>query len=179
MDSLFFHHFTHFTSLHSLTSLTTSWVGGRQRRSRVARTTRPLAQHVQDQGTARARLAWTLTFPKEIHLNFFHENLKIVLQIPYGGSDTFVLIFQKIVLHMGILIFVRSTLQLVENIKPIRQLLCTFSSCSHIGIYIIYNIYKFQENQRTKKASLFTSLTHSLTSQLTWRSRTSYLANDD
>ena len=41
--------------------------------------------------------------------------------------------------------FLGSTLQLVENIKPIRKLLCTFSSCSVLGIYMIYNIYKFQE----------------------------------
>ena len=53
--------------------------------------------------------------------------------------------------------------QFVQNIKPIRQLLCTFSSCSDLGIYLIYNIYKFQENQRTKKGSLtFTSLSLSL-----------------
>ena len=62
--------------------------------------------------------------------------------------------------------------QFVQNIKPIRQLLCTFSSCSDLGIYIIYNIYKFQENQRTKKASLFSlhffSL-HFFTSQPAWR----------
>ena len=39
-----------------------------------------------------------------------------------------------------------STLQFVQNFKPMRQLLCTLSSCSVLGIYIIYNIYKFQEN---------------------------------
>ena len=38
-----------------------------------------------------------------------------------------------------------ATLQFVQNIKPIRQLLCTFSSCSDKCIYMIYNIYKFQE----------------------------------
>ena len=27
----------------------------------------------------------------------------------------------------------------------IRELLCTFSSCSVLDIYMIYNIYKFQE----------------------------------
>ena len=41
--------------------------------------------------------------------------------------------------------FLGATLQLVENIKPIRQLLCTFSSCSVLDIYVIYSIYKFQE----------------------------------
>ena len=37
----------------------------------------------------------------------------------------------------------------------------------------MYNIYKFQENQRTFLSSF------TFTSQLTWESRTSYLANDD
>ena len=59
---------------------------------------------------------------------------------------------------MGILIFVRSTLQFVQTLKPTRQLLCTFSSCSDLGIYIIYNIYKFQENPKTKKGSLLSRI---------------------
>ena len=69
-----------------------------------------------------------------------------------------VCIFQKIVSYRGILVLMRSGPQLLQNIKPIRHLLCTFSSCSVLSIYLLYNIYKFQENQRTKKASLFTSL---------------------
>ena len=52
---------------------------------------------------------------------------------------------QKIHIPIRNLIFLWATLQLVKNIKPIRQLLCTFSSCSVLGIYMIYNIYKFQE----------------------------------
>ena len=80
-------------------------------------------------------------------------------------------------------------LPLVENIKPIREFLCTFSSCSVLGIYMIYNILSFRK-KRTKNGSLFTSLT-SLTikfgesylvppqRRLTLGSRTSYLANDD
>ena len=40
---------------------------------------------------------------------------------------------------MGILNFLRSTLQFVQNFKPISQLLCTLSSCSVLGMYIIYN----------------------------------------
>ena len=76
---------------------------------------------------------------------------------------------QKIVLHIRILIFVRSTLQLVRNIKPIGKLLCTDSSCSDLGIYLIYNIYKFHPIWRTFLDSLthFTHFTHftSLTSQ--------------
>ena len=34
--------------------------------------------------------------------------------------------------------------------------MCTFSSCCVLGIYMIYNIYKFQEKKRTKNPSLFT-----------------------
>ena len=52
---------------------------------------------------------------------------------------------QKIKIPIGILIYVGSTLQLVENMKPIPQLLYTCSSWSDLGIYMIYNIYKFQE----------------------------------
>ena len=56
-----------------------------------------------------------------------------------------------------------TTLQLVQNIKPIRVLFCTTGSCSDLGIYLIYNIYKFHKNLRTFLDSLhfthFTSLT--------------------
>ena len=66
---------------------------------------------------------------------------------------------------MGILIFVRSTLQFVQHIKRIRQLLCTFSSCSDFGINMIYNIYiSFMKNKGPNKHHFFTSLTQSLTS---------------
>ena len=41
---------------------------------------------------------------------------------------------------------------------------CTFSSCSVLGIYLSYNIYKFQENQRTKKPSLSLHFHSQLTS---------------
>ena len=109
-------------------------------------------------------------------------------------TDTFGTFFQKSC-ESGVFDFSWSGPQFVQNIKPIRQLLCTFSSCSDLGIYIIYNIYKFQENQRTKKASLFhsTSLTHSLHfftidleesyrnryRRITLGSRTSYLATEN
>ena len=69
--------------------------------------------------------------------------------------------FQKIVSYRGILVLMRSGPQLLQNIKPIRHLLCTFSSCSVLSIYLIYNIYNFQENQRTKKASLSLTFFHS------------------
>merc|ERR1712083_695278 len=36
-------------------------------------------------------------------------------------------------------------LQLLQNFTPIRKLLCPISSCSDKCIYMIYNIYKFQE----------------------------------
>ena len=53
--------------------------------------------------------------------------------------------FHKIQMPIRKKKIVGATLQLVQNIKPIRQLLCTFFSCSVLGIYMIYNIYKFQE----------------------------------
>ena len=68
-------------------------------------------------------------------------------------TDTFGKFFRKSC-ENGVFDFCWSGPQFVQNIKPIRQLLCTFSSGSDLGIYIIYNIYKFQENQRTKKGSL-------------------------
>ena len=75
----------------------------------------------------------------------FPKTPKFCSKIPYGESDTFVKFFHKIQIPIRKKFFVGATLQLVENIKPIRQLLCTFSSCSVLGIYMIYNIYKFQE----------------------------------
>ena len=69
-------------------------------------------------------------------------------------TDTFGTFFQKSC-ESGVFDFSWSGPQFVQNIKPIRQLLCTFSSSSDLDIYHIYNIYKFQENQRAKKASLF------------------------
>ena len=69
---------------------------------------------------------------------------------------------------------------LIENIKPTRQLLCTFFSCCALGIHRIYNIYKFHAKQRTKLASLHSIYYISLRlSQITLESRTSYLVNDD
>ena len=34
--------------------------------------------------------------------------------------------------------------QLHQTFKPIRKFFCTFSSCSVLSIYMIYNIYKFE-----------------------------------
>ena len=62
------------------------------------------------------------------------ENFKILLKNSVWESDTFTRNFQKIVLRMVILIFIRSTLQLVRDIKPIKKLFCTDSSCSDLGI---------------------------------------------
>ena len=84
-------------------------------------------------------------------------------------------------------------LQLVQTFTPITNLLCTFSSCSDLSIYLNYNIYKFHQIWRTKNGFTFhftftftftfTSLhfhfTFTSLSQLTLKSRTSYLANDD
>ena len=52
---------------------------------------------------------------------------------------------QKIHIPIRNLNFLRATLQHFQNIKPIRKLLCTISSCSDKCIYMIYNIYNFQE----------------------------------
>ena len=95
-------------------------------------------------------------------LHFTHKNCP---SNPLRRTDTFVPILKKIVLHRGILIFVRSTLQFVQTLKPTRQLLCTFSSCSDLGIYIIYNIYKFQENPKTKKGSLLSRIVSRIVSR--------------
>ena len=101
--------------------------------------------------------------------------------------DTFGKFFQKSC-ESGVFDFCWSGLQFVQNFKPIRQLLCTFSSCSVLSIYMIYNIYKFQGNQRPKICSFhFISFHHfissfhfiSFHSQLTLGSRYSYLAADD
>ena len=35
--------------------------------------------------------------------------------------------------------------QLHQTFKPIRKFFCTFSSCSVLSIYMIYNIYKLEE----------------------------------
>ena len=81
---------------------------------------------------------------------------------------------------MLILIFFGRVPKSLQTFKPTRELAAHFNTNRVIGIYMIYNIYKFQENQRTKKGSLsLTSLSLSLHSQLTLESRTSYLANDD
>ena len=118
-------------------------------------------QNVPDQ----ARVASGVYFKLEILLNEISENLKCCSKNTYGGSDTFVYKIQKNQIPIWLLNFVGAILQLVQHIKPICQLLCKFSSCSVLGKNMIYNIYmyiyKFQENQRTKKASLsllFTSL---------------------
>ena len=96
---------------------------------------------------------------------FFKNHVKVVfLMVPNLSKilksgfkplnvHTFGKFFQKSC-ENGDFDFCWSAPQFVQNIKPIRQLLCTFSSGSDLGIYIIYNIYKFQENQRTKKGSL-------------------------
>ena len=60
-------------------------------------------------------------------------------------TSKFIVKKQKSVPTIGILIFCGATLQLVQNIKPIRIFFCTTGSCSDLGIYLIYNIYKFHQ----------------------------------
>ena len=112
-------------------------------------------------GTARARLAWAFIFPKEIHLIFFILNWNLISfskrnqrkflvkslfifskrnQRKFFKIDTFGKFFQKSC-ESCVFDFCWSGPQLVQNIKPIRQLLCTFSSSSVLGIYLINNIY--------------------------------------
>jgi len=68
----------------------------------------------------------------------------------------------RVILKFGV-----KTSQLVQIYKPIRHLFCTFSSCSDLGIYLSYNIYNFQENQRTKNRSLHSLTFHSLSLHFT------------
>ena len=75
-------------------------------------------------------------------------------------------IFEKSHRSSVILKIVGATPQLVQNFTPIRKLACTFSSVFVIGRYIMYNICKFQENQRT----FLSSLTHSLSLSLSLHS---------
>ena len=67
---------------------------------------------------------------------------------------------------MVILIFSCRVPKSLQTFKPIRELAAHFNSNRVIAIYMIYNIYKFQENQRTKNGSL--SLTHFTHNQLRW-----------
>ena len=57
---------------------------------------------------------FTINFPKEIPAE------KICKIFTYGGSDTFGYKIQKIQMPVRNFFFLGSTLQLVENIKPIR-----------------------------------------------------------
>ena len=73
-------------------------------------------------------------------LHFFTQKEHLPAQNP-----KFIVKKQKINVPGVILIFCWATLQLVQNIKPIRNLFCTASSCSDLSIYLIYNIYKFHQ----------------------------------
>ena len=105
-------------------------------------------------GTERARLALGSKIPPETDTfgKFFKNHVKVVfLMVPNLTKilksgfkplkvHTFGKFFQKSC-ENGDFDFCWSAPQFVQNIKPIRQLLCTFSSGSDLGIYIIYNIY--------------------------------------
>ena len=138
MDSL---HFTHFTSLTS------------QPESKGS--TRTEGVGAQFFGVHSGACGATGGLAAEADVS---ENFKILLKNFLWESDTFTRNFQKFVLEVRILIFVRSTLQLVRNIKPRRKLFCTDSSFCDLGLYLSYNILKFHPIQRT----FLDSLTHSL-----------------
>ena len=59
--------------------------------------------------------------------------------------------FKKIQIPISILIFRGPILQLVQNIKPIKKLLCTDSSCNQLGIYVTCNIYNFPLDLKSQK----------------------------
>ena len=74
-------------------------------------------------GTERARLAqggFRGQFSKRNPFKRFSENTKNFAKFSYGGSDTFGYKIQKIQIPIRNFFFLGSTLQLVENIKPIR-----------------------------------------------------------
>ena len=92
--------------------------------------------------TVRARLAifWLEILLKMKSMKISNFGSKLLPEIGYFWN-----LFWKIHIPIRNLNFLRATLQHFQNIKPIRKLLCTISSCSDKCIYMIYNIYKFQE----------------------------------
>ena len=87
---------------------------------------------MQDQGGFAASPPMAASPQKGLSLSVF---LKTV---------TFSMIFKKS-LEMLILIFFGRVPKSLQPFKPIRELAAHFNTNRVIGIYMIYNIYKFQE----------------------------------
>ena len=100
-----------------------------------------------------------VNFAKEIPLNFFLEKKSSPNFPKFQPQNRQVRHhFFKNSLHEGVFENSWKFLQLVQTFTPITNLLCTFSSCSDLSIYLNYNIYKFQQIWRTKNGFTFTSL---------------------
>ena len=177
MDSLTPLHSLHFTSLHSRLTFVESTPTGYPKRRRLTFVEStpyglPQASTTRGEGVdAWGRLDALKACVTRLFLHGFRKNLKILQfftqkEHPAPQKLKFRYKKQKTDFSRRFLNFWGTTLQLVQNIKPIRVLFCTTGSCSDLGIYLIYNIYKFHKNLRTFLDSLhfthFTSL-HSLT----------------
>ena len=76
--------------------------------------------------------------------DFFLQNMKIWLKITIGNRQVGGRFSKNRPTCCDFEFFFPDP-QLHQTFKPIRELLCTFSSCSVLSINMIYNIYKFQE----------------------------------
>ena len=107
-----------------------------------------------------------MNFTKEIPLNFFSQKKSSPNFSKFQPQNRQVRHhFFKNSLHEGVFENSWKFLQLVQTFTPITNLLCTFSSCSDLSIYLNYNIYKFHQIWRTKNgftSLFFTSLTRSI-----------------
>ena len=91
-----------------------------------------------------------MNFTKEIPLNFFSQKKSSPNFSKFQPQNRQVRHhFFKNSLHEGVFENSWKFLQLVQTFTPITNLLCTFSSCSDLSIYLNYNIYKFHQIWRT------------------------------
>ena len=98
-----------------------------------------------------------VNFAKEIPLNFFLGKKSSPNFPKFQPQNRQVRHhFFKNSLHEGVFENSWKFLQLVQTFTPITNLLCTFSSCSDLSIYLNYNIYKFHQIWRTKNGFTFT-----------------------
>ena len=97
-----------------------------------------------------------MNFTKEIPLNFFSEK-NHPQNFPKFQPQNWQVRhhFFKNSLQEGVFENSWKFLQLVQTFTPITNLLCTFSSCSDLSIYLNYNIYKFHQIWRTKNGFTF------------------------
>ena len=80
---------------------------------------------------------------------------------------------------MVILIFFCRLTKSLQTFKPTRELAAHFNTNRVIGVYIIYNICKFQEKLQEVMSQVISRVMSRVMSKLTLGSRTSYLAIDD